>query len=49
MVSTLGLFLAGCDSSEPSDPPKGAMGGSMEKAKMDGGMIEKGKMESTPK
>ena len=49
MICTLGLFTVGCDSSEPPAPPKGEMGGSMEKGKTDGGMMEKGKMESMPK
>jgi hypothetical protein len=45
MLCTLGLLAVGCDSSEPPAPPKGEMGGSMEKGKTDGGMMEKGKME----
>ncbi len=49
IVSVLGLFEVGCDSSEPTAPPKGPTSGSMEKGKMEGGSMEKGKMESMPK
>jgi pentapeptide MXKDX repeat protein len=45
IVSVLGLFEVGCDSSEPAAPPKGPTSGSMEKGKMEGGSMEKGKME----
>ena len=45
MLCAMGFLAVGCDSSEPSTPPKGETGGAMEKGKMDGGSMEKGKME----
>ena len=45
MLCALGFLAVGCDSSEPSSPPKGETGGAMEKGKMEGGAMEKGKMD----